>query len=184
MLAKKNIGMIAAGVIAVIIVFAYAGSNNPIIQDVIKQDSLDNIEQSSTSEVQGPSITSQGNDVSEAYRINTECQLIYGISYGLYPDGEKLPEIKIDDLIASYPEEFKAWDEILKNSDDRAEFFKKPIPDEFRVVLTTVLMKESSISPKLEQTALIVTDAQGTEKLQQAFQEFECQKYFDERQKK
>ena len=110
--------------------------------------------------------------------------MIYGISYGLYPDNEKLPEIKIDDLITSYPEEFKAWNEILQNSDDRTEFFKKPLPGEFRVVLTTALMKESSINPKLEQTALIVTDAQGTTKLQQAFQEFECQKYFDERQKK
>jgi hypothetical protein len=179
LLAKKNTIMIA-GVIAVVIVFAYVSSNNPI-DLVTRQESLDNIEES---KVQGPSLASQGNDISGTYRINTECQLIYGISHGLYPDGEKLPEIKIDNLIASYPEEFKAWSEILQNPDDRVEFFKKPLSDEFRVVLTTALMKESSINPKLEQTALIVTDAQGTEKLQQVFQEFECQKYFDERQKK
>ena len=178
--------MIVAGTIAaIVIVFAYVSTNSLNQEAVTKQDSLDNsIEQSSTSEIQGPSLTSQGNDISGIYRINTECQLIYGISYGLYPNDEKLPEIKIDNLIASYPEEFKAWNEILQNSDDRAEFFKKPLPDEFRVVLTTALMKESSINPKLEQTALIVTDTQGTAKLQQAFQEFECQKYFDERQKK
>lgn len=178
--------MIAAGIIAaIVIVFAYVSSNNPINQETVtKQDSLDSNIEESTSEMQGPSLTSQGNDVSGTYRINTECQLIYGISYGLYPDGEKLPEIKIDSLIASYPEEFEAWNEVLQDSDDRAEFFKKPLPDEFRVVLTTALMKESSIDPKLEQTALIVTDVQGTAKLQQAFREFECQKYFDERQKK
>lgn len=178
--------MIAAGVIAaIVIVFAYVNSNNSINQEAItKQDSLGSNIEEATSKIQSPSLTSQGNDISKTYRINTECQLIYGISYGLYPDDKELPEITIDGLIASYPEEFKAWNEILQNLDDRAEFFKKPMPDEFRVVLTTVLMKESSINPKLEQTALIVTDVQGTAKLQQAFQEFECQKYFDERQKK
>jgi hypothetical protein len=172
--------MITGITVAIVIAFAYVSSNNPI-NLVTKQDSLDGIKEST---VQGPSLISQGNDISGTYKINTECQLIYGISQGLYPDGEKLPEIKIDSLLASYPEEFKAWSEILQNPDDRVEFFKKPLPDEFRVVLTTALMKESSINPTLEQTALIISDMQGTEKLQQAFQEFECQKYFDEIQKK
>lgn len=187
MLTKKNIGMIAAGVAAaIVIVFvaAYLSSNNPINPVVIKQDSsLDNTIEQSSSKIQGPSLTSQVN-VDGTYKINTECELIYGIAYGVYPNGENLPGIKIDNLLANYPEEFKPWKEILQTPDNRTAFFKKPLSDEFRGVLTIALMKETFIDPKLEQIAMIVTDGQGKAKLQQAFQEFECQKYFDDRQKK
>ncbi len=183
MLAKKNIGMISAGVAAAIVIAViavYFSSNNPN-QQTIQESTLDNT--NPTSKMQGP-IFQQGNDVAETYKMNTECELIYGIAYGVYPDGEKLPGVKIDSLLANYPEEFKPWKEILQNTDNRTAFFKKPLSDEFRGVLTTAIMKETSINPKLEQIAMIVTDGQGKAKLQQAFQEFQCQKYFDERQKK
>jgi hypothetical protein len=66
--------MIVAGTIAaIVIVFAYVSTNSLNQEAATKQDSLDNsIEQSSTSEIQGPSLTSQGNDISGIYRINTE----------------------------------------------------------------------------------------------------------------
>lgn len=178
--------MIAAGVaavIAIVFVAAYFSSNHPVNPETAKNSALDNtIEQKSTSEIQGPSSTSP--NVAGTYKINTECELIYGIAYGVYPNGEKLPGVKINNLLATYPEEFKPWMEILQNQDNRTEFFKKPLPDEFRGVLTTALMKETSIDPKLEKIAMVVTDGQGKTQLQQYFQEFQCQKYFDERQKK
>jgi hypothetical protein len=187
LLAKKNIGMIAAGVaavIAVVFVAAYFSSNNPINPETAaKNSALDNtIEQNSISKIQGPSLPSL--NLAGTYKINTECELIYGIAYGSYPKGEKLPGVKINSLLANYPEEFKPWKEILQNPANRTEFFKKPLPDEFRGVLTTAVMKETSINPKLEKIAMVVTDGQGKAKLQQYFQEFQCQKYFDERQKK
>lgn len=181
--------MIAAGVAAAIViafVAMYISSNHLLNQQTVtKQDSTPDTKsaQNSTNKIQGPSLTSQG-DIAGTYRINTECELVYGIAYGTYPNGEKLPGVKIDDLLASYPEEFKPWKEILQNPDNRTTFFKEPLPDKFRTVLTTALMKETSINPKLEQIAMIVTDVQGKAKLQNAFQEFECKKYFDERQKK
>ncbi|MBI5147073.1 MAG: hypothetical protein HZA84_07645 [Thaumarchaeota archaeon] len=182
MLAKKNIGMIAAGVAAAIAI-VFAAYIIPS-QDITKQDlAPDDTVQDATSEILGPSLTSEAG-VDGTYKINTECELIYAIAYGQYPDGEKLPDVKIDVLLANYPEEFKPWEEILQNQDNRIEFFKKPLSDEFRNVLTPALMKEASISPELEQIARIVSDGQGKEKLQQSFQEFECQKYFDEKQKK
>jgi hypothetical protein len=49
--------------------------------------------------------------------------------------------------------------------------------------LTPALMKEAGISPHLEQIARIISDEKGEEKLQQAYQGFGCQKYFEERQK-
>lgn len=178
LLAKKNIGIIAAGVAAaVVMVFAaYAISG----QDAARQDLAPEDVQDITSEILGPvpAETADG-----TYRINTECELVYAIAYGQYPDGEKLPDVKIETLLANYPEEFEPWKEVLQNPDNRTEFFSKPLPDEFRSVLTPALMKETSISPELEQIARIVSDGQGNEKLKQAFQEFECQQYFDEKQK-
>jgi hypothetical protein len=174
LLAKKNIGIIAAGVAAaIVIVFAvYVTSNQSITkQDLAPSDTIQDV----TSEILGPSPS----DVT--YRINTECELIYAIAYGQYPDGEKLPDVKIDVLLANYPEEFKPWAEVLQNQDNRTAFFAKPLSDEFRNVLTPALMREASINPALEEIARIVSDGQGKEKLQQAFQEFECQKYFDEK---
>ncbi len=183
MLAKKNIGIIAAGVAAAIVIglAAYAITN----QDAVKPDltpvdtAPDNTAQDVTSEILGPSLAKSDG----TYRISTECELIYAIAYGQYPDGEKLPDVKIEALLANYPEEFKPWKEILQNQDNRTAFFAKPLPDEFRNVLTPALMKETSISPELEEIAKIVSDGQGNEKLQQAFQEFDCKAYFDERQK-
>lgn len=179
MLAKKNIGIIAAGAAAaVVIVFAvYVISNH----DMTKQDSASNM-QDVTSEILGPSPTPEEN-VGGAYKINTECELIYAIAYGKYPGGEELPDVKIEVLLANYPEEFKPWKEELQNIENRTAFFAKPLPDEFRNVLTPALMKEASINPMLEETARIVSDGQGQEKLKQAYQEFACQKYFDEQKK-
>lgn len=179
LLAKKNIGIIAAGAAAaVVIVFAaYVISGQHIAEQDLAPEGVQDV----TGEILGPSPTGAGTD--GAYRINTECELVYAIAYGQYPDGERLPDVKIEVLLANYPEEFEPWKEILQNPDNRTEFFSKPLPDEFRNVLTPVLMKETSISPELEQIARIVSDGQGNEKLKQAFQEFECQKYFDGKQK-
>lgn len=187
MLAKKNIGIIGAGVAAaIIIVFAVTYFGVPSPETASKSPVSENTENSAAStnsaQMQGPSLTTQS--VNGTYRINTECELVYGIANGVYPDGEKIPGVKVESLLNDYPEEFKQWKEILQSPENRTTFFNKPLPEEFRGVLTVALMKESSINPNLLEVAKIVTDPQGKAKLQQAFQEFSCQKYFDERQKK
>lgn len=171
MLAKKNIIMI--GVAAAIAIgfasYAIAG------QYMTKQD----FEQSDSGEMQGPSPTPEENV--GAYKINTECELVYAIAYGQYPDGEALYDVKVEVLLDKYPKEFEPWKEELQNIENRTAFFAKPLPDEFRNVLTPALMKEAVISPHLEQVARIISDEKGEEKLQQAYQEFGCQKYFEQR---
>jgi hypothetical protein len=176
LLAKKNI-VISAGVAAAIVIgfAAYVISS----QDVTKQDLAPDNVQNATSEMLGPSPIPEEN-IAGTYKINTECELIYAIAYGLYPDGEELPDVKVEVLLANYPEEFKPWKEALQTPENRTEFFAKPLSDEFRDMFTPIIMKEASISPELEQIARIVSDGQGKEKLQQAFQEFGCQKYFDD----
>jgi hypothetical protein len=178
LLAKKNIITVAGIAAAIAIVFAvYAISNQ---KDIAKQDLAPDNAQDVTSKILGPDSA----ETAVTYKINTECELIYAIAYGEYPSGEKLPSVKIDVLLANYPEEFKPWKEVLGTPDGRAEFFAKPLPDEFRNALTPALMKEAAINPDLGQIAGLVSDPQGKAKMQQAFQEFECQKYFDEKQKK
>ena len=175
LLAKKTIGVISAGAgAAIIIVVAVYFGMGGVAQSTTHTNS--------TGMMQGP-VFVQNNDAG-TYKINSECELIYGLAVGAYPDGSKLPGVKIDSLLTDYPEEFKPWKELLQNPDNRTVFFNKPLPADFRGVLTVGLMKESSINPKLEQIAMIITDPDGKAKLQQAFQEYQCQKYFDERQKK
>lgn len=179
--------MAAAGiavVIAVIFVVMYVNSNNLIKHEIVTKDNsvLDQSAEQNTT-ITEKQIVMQEVNATGTYRLDTECQLVYGIANGVYPNGERLPAIKISELLIKYPEEFKPWKEILENKDNRTAFFKKTLPSDFRSVLTIAMMKESSINPRLEQIALIVTDSHGKEKLQQAFKEFECQKYFDERKK-
>jgi hypothetical protein len=173
LLAKKNMIMIGVAAAIAIGFAAYAIAS----QDMTKQD----FEQSDSGEMQGPSPTPEENAV--VYKINTECELIYAIAYGQYPDGEALYDVKVEVLLANYPEEFEPWKDELQNIENRTAFFAKPLPDEFRNVLTPALMKEAGISPHLEQIARIISDEKGEEKLQQAYQGFGCQKYFEERQK-
>lgn len=173
LLAKKTIGVISAGAGAaiIIVVAVYLGMGG-----ITQSTHTD-----TTEKMQGPVFVQSGN--ATAYKINSECELIYGLAVGTYPDGSKLPGVKVDKLLTDYPEEFKPWKEILQNPDNRTVFFNKPLPADFRGVLTMGLMKESSINPKLDHIAMIITDPDGKAKLQQAFQEYQCQKYFDERKK-
>jgi hypothetical protein len=119
----------------------------------------------------------------ETYRINTECELIYGFSTGKYPDGEKLPKIKIADLLGKYPQEFAPWQNILKSNETRTQFFEKSLPKEFSDMLVVAVMKESSIKPELKPIADLIMDPHGKEKLKQDYQQYDCKSYFDKQTK-
>jgi hypothetical protein len=133
-----------------------------------------------TEDLNIPVIEKQTQEQIQTYRINTECELIYGLASGSYPNGEKLPALKILDLVDKYPE-FDPWETILRDNQTRTEFFKQPLSEDFSDVLVGAVMSESSINPELEEIASLVADPQGRAKLQQVFQEFNCKAYFDER---
>lgn len=119
----------------------------------------------------------------ELYRINTECELIYGLTYGVYPDGQKIPGMRVDDLMAEYPQEFAPWKDILEDEEKRSAFFSQQIPEDFGKVLVVAMMKESAINPDLIGIASLITDPQGRMKLGEEFENYSCQKYFDDRSK-
>lgn len=118
-----------------------------------------------------------------AYKINTECELIYGFATGKYPDNENLQKISLEQLLQEYPQEFEPWQTILKNEETRIQFFNQPLPPEFSDVLVITMMEKSSIKPELKPIAELILDPQGQTKLQQDYEQFNCQSYFDERTK-
>lgn len=139
-----------------------------------------------TSSVQVPISTGEKQDVPteskvlQTYKINTECELIYGLSYGVYPDNQKIPPIIISELVEKYPD-LGPWKDTLSNNETRKAFFSKPLPPEFSSILVTSVMDDASINPNLKDVAMILTDPQGIQKLREDFQKYECQPYFDSR---
>ena len=118
---------------------------------------------------------------SQTYRINTQCEMLFAMVKGQYPNGDKMPTLEISYLLEKYPEEFKPWKETLEDTEKRKEF-AKDVPDEFNSVLIPIMMKESSINPYLESTVMLITDPMGQPKMKQLYDENGCQAFFDERQ--
>jgi len=169
LLARKSLGVIIGSSVsaAIILMVVASGQIGP-------QTAPNQITEESNTQIV------EKHEQIQTYRINTECELIYGLASGNYPNGEDLPALKILALVDEYPE-FGPWETILRNNQTREEFFKQPLPEDFRDVLVTAVMSESSINPDLEEIASLVADPQGRMKLQQAFQEFNCKSFFDER---
>jgi len=117
----------------------------------------------------------------QTYRINTQCEMVFAMVEGRYPDGDAMPRIEISHLLEKYPDEFKPWREILEDPEKRTEFVKD-VPDEFNQALIPIMMKESSMNPDLESTAMLLLDPMRQSKLKQIYDENSCQGFFDERQ--
>jgi hypothetical protein len=118
----------------------------------------------------------------KTYKINTECELIYSFAYSVYPDDQQIPPIVVADMAKKYPD-FEPWKEILVNNETRKAFLSEPMSQEFSDVLVTSIMAESSINPALKDIAMHITDPQGVQKIQDDFEKYGCQAYFDSRVK-
>ena len=116
-----------------------------------------------------------------AYRINTQCEMLFAMITGQYSNGEQMPRLEMSYLLEKYPDEFKPWKDILENPEKRKEFAKN-VPDRFNQVLIPLMMKESSINPDLESTAMLMTDPMGKSKLKQIYDENGCEEFFKQRQ--
>ncbi|MFN3655256.1 MAG: hypothetical protein ACK4TO_08035 [Candidatus Nitrosotenuis sp.] len=167
MLTQKRIpiiaGIAAAAIIAAVLV-TYQGM--PESESPVKADE--------TQAIPEAPLTTQ------TYKINTECELIYGFAFGVYPDNQKIPPIVLAELTKKYPG-FEPWKSILDNNETRKAFLSEPLPQEFSDILVTSIMTESSINPKLKDIAMHLTDPQGVQKLQGEYEKYGCQAYFDSR---
>jgi len=112
------------------------------------------------------------------YKINTQCEMMFGMLRATYPDGTPLPRLDIKSLLEKYPEEFKDWKVILEDPEKSKELAQND-PEGFNRILIPILMKESSITPDLESTAMFLVDPARSTKLKQVFEINNCQEFFD-----
>ena len=157
---------VAAAVIATTVTFAYI-TPITVSSTTAKQDA-----------VSIPIITGQE---ARAYRINTQCEMLFAMTKGQYPNGEEMPKIQLSYLFEKYPDKFKPWKEILQDPEKRKAFAQN-VPHEFNQVLVPAMMNESSINPDLESTAMLIVDPMGQPKIKQLYDENDCKAFFDERQ--
>ena len=179
MLSKRSLGVIlvACSIAASLVVFMPTISKN-----------LTNIAQSE----KAPKILEKPkpvekmvseNQISSFYKINTECEMIYGLSKGAYPDGSRMPHITLNNLMSKYPEKFAPWKSVLDNNQTRSEFFKKPLTPEFNDAMTSSIMNYSGINPGLKPIVELMIKSNGREKLQGYYLAYDCKSYFDQRNK-
>lgn len=181
MLPRKYLGVIGGGAAAAVIlavVAAQTGFYEDTEADILPESQ--DIPVTPTDQQQIPIIPEEDPSL-QIYRIDTECELIYGLATGQYPNGDSLPRIELENLLEEYPQEFSPWKDVLENNETKKEFLSKPMTDEFGNVLIDALMEETSIKPELKPIAALAMDPQGREKLQQAYQQFNCKPYFDQR---
>lgn len=156
------IGAVAAAVIAAVLVVYVLNSQNlpSVLPNLQKQKKIE--------------------PVASAYKINTECELIYSLAYGVYPDNQKIPPVVLEDLVKKH-QEFAPWKEILENDTSRKSFFSAKLPDDFNEVFISAIMEDSSINPQLKDIAMLLTDPEGSIKLKSQYEKYNCKSYFDSR---
>lgn len=172
MIGNKHIAAIGGGILVVVVLIIATH------QGVFVSDTVVDVSERGASQDTHPE---SGHQV---YRINTDCELIYGLSYGVYPSDERLPEFRITDLVEKYPQEFAPWKDIMEDAVKRDDFFSRPLPGDFGEILVVAMMKETSINPGLKDTAMIIADPQGRLKLAEEYEEHGCGPYFESREKK
>lgn len=181
MVQKKPLGVIiGSGVAAAILVLVLT---QPMAVKDISHIIPDEVEKTTPPTPEPAQKLVSDESISDKYKINTECEMIYGLSKGIYPDGTRLPHITISNLIAKYPEALAPWKGILEDNQSRTEFFKKPPTPEFIDAMTSSIMNYSSINPGLKPIVALMLESNGKQKLQQDYLAYGCKPYFEQRSK-
>ena len=151
----------------------FSGEDNLIDENIIETPQVDT--------VPTPELVGEQAIPLQAYRINTQCELLYSMSYAVYPNGENLQHITLSGIVNKYPDDYEQWSEILSDDEKRMAFFENGLPQEFASVFASSVMKEYSMNPELKSTVILITDTQREAKLQQVFDDNNCQEYNDGR---
>ena len=115
------------------------------------------------------------------YRFNTDCEVYYGVTFNVYPNGEQLPKLILSHVVEKYPQDYVQWNDILYNEERRLEYFKDGMPFEFAKVFATSIMQEYSINPELFSIVLLTFTEQGTEITDDFLKQSGCDDYFENR---
>mgnify|MGYP003337676823 FL=1 len=180
LLSKKALGAILVICISAAILVLFMPT---ISKDLSKIAKIENISNPNEQKPKPVEKMVSANQISSIYKINTECEMIYGLSKGTYPDGSRMPHITLTDLMAKYPEKFAPWKGILENNQTRTEFLKKPLTPEFSNTMTSSIMNYSAINPGLEPIVELMIKSNGKQQLQEYYLAYNCKQYFDQRSK-
>jgi len=117
----------------------------------------------------------------QMYRINTQCELLYGMVYNQYPNGEQLQSLVLSSLVKKYRADYSQWEDILFDDEKRLEYFENGMQVEFAQVFAQSVSKEYSINPTLHTTVMVGFLLAGEEVHERLFKENNCNDYFIER---
>lgn len=115
------------------------------------------------------------------YRFNTDCEVYYGSTFNVYPNGEQLPKLILSHIVEKYPQDYVQWNDILYNEERRLEYFKDDMPFEFSKVFATSIMQEYSINPELFSIVLLSFTEQDNEITDDFLKQSGCDDYFENR---
>jgi len=115
------------------------------------------------------------------YRFNTDCEVFYGMTFNVYPNGEQLPKLILSDIVEKYPQDYVQWNDILYNEEQRLEYFKDSMPFEFAKVFATSIMQEYSINPELFSIVLLTFTELDKEITDDFLKQTGCYDYFESR---
>ncbi len=119
--------------------------------------------------------------IQQTYRFNTQCELLYGMVYNQYPNGEILPSLVLSNLVQKYRVDYSQWEDILFDDEKRLAYFENSMPVEFAQVFAQSVSKEYSINPTLHTTVMTGFLLAGEEVHERLFKENNCNDYFIER---
>ncbi len=119
--------------------------------------------------------------IQQTYRFNTQCELLYGMVYNQYPNGDTLPSLILSSLIQKYRADYSQWEDILFDDEKRLAYFENGMPVEFAQVFAQSVSKEYSINPTLHTTVMTGFLLAGEEVHERLFKENNCNDYFIER---
>ena len=117
----------------------------------------------------------------QMYRFNTQCELLYGMVYNQYPNGDTLPSLVLSSVIKKYRADYSQWEDILFDDEKRIAYFENGIPVEFAQVFAQSVSKEYSINPTLHTTVMTGFLLAGEEVHERLFKENNCNDYFIKR---
>jgi len=115
------------------------------------------------------------------YRFNSDCEVYYGMTFSVYPNGEQLPKLILSHLVEKYPQDYVQWNDIFYNEERRLEYFKDGMPFEFSKVFATSIMQEYSINPELFSIVLLTFTELDKEITDDFLKQSGCYDYFENR---
>lgn len=131
-----------------------------------------------------PPITNQDQQIqTQQYRINESCELLYAMTVGEYPNGERLQSLSITGVVSKYQNDFQPWLEIFMDEEKMRDFVSQGFSPEFLNVFSLAVMQEYSINPEMQPIVYAALDPNsGDAAINELFNEDNCGEYFVARQ--